>query len=429
MAEAVIIRGVRTPFVRAGEEFRDTPAPELGRLAVQELLYRCDIPPSEVDELIAGNVASPVDSANVARVISLRAGIPQDRIAHTVNRNCASGLESITEAAARIECGAARCIVALGVDSMSNVPLLFRKRFVDKLLALSKAKSAGQKLARMLKFRPGDFAPLIGIQLGLTDPVTGLLMGETAEKLAREYGISREAQDTFALHSHQKACAAVQTGKLQGETMALYPGPGTLCVSSDIGPRENQSLDRLRKLRPYFDRRWGSVTVGNSCGITDGAVALLLMDAEYAAAQGLQPIGRIRAKEYAGCDPSRMGLGPVYATARALHRAGLTMDDMDLIELNEAFAAQVLACQRAFENPPEDCGDVDAMRRLGPIDETRLNVNGGAIAIGHPVGATGGRLILTLLEELKRRDRQFGLATLCIGGGQGGAVIVERMAA
>jgi len=429
MAEAVIICGVRTPFVRAGEELRDMPAPELGRLAVRELLYRCGTRPSEVDELIAGNVASPVDSANVARVIALRAGIPRDRIAHTVNRNCASGLESVTEAAARIECGAARCIVALGVDSMSNVPLLFRKTFVDKLMALSRAKSAGQKVLSMLRFRPRDIAPLIGIQLGLTDPVTGMLMGETAEKLAREYGIEREEQDAFALRSHQKACAAIEAGRFQAETMDLFPGPGALSVSCDIGPRENQSLDRLRRLKPYFDRRWGSVTVGNSCGITDGAVALLLMDAEYAAARGLQPVGRIRAREYAGCDPSRMGLGPVYATARALQKSGLTMDEIDLIELNEAFAAQVLACQRAFESPPSDCGDGDAVSRLRPIDESRLNVNGGAIAIGHPVGATGGRLILTLLEELKRQDRQFGLATLCVGGGQGGAVIVERMAA
>lgn len=429
MPEAVIIGGVRTPFVRAGEDLWDTPAPELGRLAVQELLYRCEVPPTEIDELIAGNVASPVDSANVARVISLRVGIPKDRIAHTVNRNCASGLESVTEAAARIECGAVKAVVALGVDSMSNVPLLFRKRFVEKLLVLSKAKSFGQKLGGMLKFRPGDFAPLIGIKLGLTDPVTGLLMGETAEKLAREYHISRDEQDAFALKSHEKACAAIEAGRLNDETMTLYPESKSDPISGDIGPRDNQSMARLQKLKPYFDRRWGSVTVGNSCGVTDGAVALLLMEAERAASLGLQPIGRIRAKEYAGCDPSRMGLGPVYSTANALQAAGLTMDDIDLVELNEAFAAQVLACQRAFEKPPEDCGDSDATSRLRPLDEEKLNVNGGAIALGHPVGATGARLILTLLGELKRRDQQFGLATLCVGGGQGGAVIVERLAA
>jgi acetyl-CoA acyltransferase len=429
MPEAVIIGGVRTPFVRAGEDLRDTPAPELGRLAVQELLYRCDVPPAEIDELIAGNVASPVDSANVARVISLRAGIPKDRIAHTVNRNCASGMESVTEAAARIECGAAKTVVALGVDSMSNVPLLFRKKCVDKFAGLMRARTFGQKLSGMLKFRPSDFTPLIGLKLGLTDPVTGLLMGDTAEKLAREYHISRDEQDTFALKSHEKACAAIEAGRFQGETMTLYPQPKVTPISGDIGPRDNQSMARLQKLKPYFDRRWGSVTVGNSCGVTDGAVALLMMDADHAASLGLQPIGRIRAKEYAGCDPSRMGLGPVYSTAKALKAADLTMDEMDLVEINEAFAAQVIACQRAFENPPVDCGDSDATSRLRPIDEEKLNVNGGAIAIGHPVGATGGRLILTLLEELNRRDQQFGLATLCIGGGQGGAVIVERMAA
>lgn len=429
MPEAVIIGGVRTPFVRAGEDLRDTPAPELGRLAVQELLYRCDVSLSQIDELIAGNVASPVDSANVARVISLRAGIPKDRIAHTVNRNCASGMESVTEAAARIESGAAKTVVALGVDSMSNVPLLFRKKCVDKFAGLMRARSLGQKLGGMLKFRPSDFAPLIGLKLGLTDPVTGLLMGDTADKLAREYHISRDEQDTFALKSHEKACAAIEAGRFHDETMILYPQPKSAPINGDIGPRDNQSMARLQKLKPYFDRRWGSVTVGNSCGVTDGAVALLMMEADHAASLGLKPIGRIRAKEYAGCDPSRMGLGPVYSTAKALKAANLTMDDMDLVELNEAFAAQVIACQRAFEKPPADCGDSDAASRLRPIDEEKLNVNGGAIAIGHPVGATGGRLILTLLEELKRRDQQFGLATLCIGGGQGGAVVVERLAA
>ncbi len=211
--------------------------------------------------------------------------------------------------------------------------------------------------------------------------------------------------------------------------MTLYPEPKSEPVSEDIGPREEQSMQALQKLKPYFDRRWGSITVGNSCQVTDGAVALLLMSADRADSLGLTPIGKIRAREYAGCDPSRMGLGPVYSSAKALQAAGMTMDDIDLVELNEAFAAQVLACQRGFENPPEDCGESDAVRRLGPIDDEKLNVNGGAIALGHPVGATGARLILTLLRELERRGQQLGLATLCVGGGQGGAVIVERMAA
>jgi acetyl-CoA acetyltransferase family protein len=427
MKDVVIIGGVRTPFVKAGDVLLDTPAPELGRLVVQELLYRTDVLPSQIDELICGNVASPVDAANVARVISLRAGIPRDRVAHTVNRNCASGMESISQAADRIRSGQANAIVAVGVDSMSNIPLLFRKQFVEKLLELSKSRSLGQRLSRMAKFRLSDLAPVIGIKLGLTDPVTDLMMGETAEKLAREYHVSRDEQDRFALHSHQKAIAAWSAGRLADETMTLYPAPRSEALSTDIGPRDNQSMEKLGKMKPYFDRRWGTVTVGNSCQITDGAVALLLMEREHAQSLGLRPQGLIKATQFAGCDPARMGMGPVYSSAKALEAAGMTMDDVDLVELNEAFAAQVLACQRGFEKPPEDCNG--AAHRLKPIADDQLNVNGGAIALGHPVGATGARLVLTLLGELQRRDQAVGLATLCVGGGQGGAIIVERMAA
>lgn len=427
MKDVVIIGGVRTPFVKAADMLSDTPAPELGRLVVQELLYRTDVLPSQIDELICGNVASPVDAANVARVISLRAGIPRDRVAHTVNRNCASGMESISQAADRIRAGQAKAIVAVGVDSMSNIPLLFRKQFGEKLLELSKARSLGQRLSRMAKFRLADLAPVIGIKVGLTDPVTDLMMGETAEKLAREYHLSRDDQDRFALHSHQKAVEAWNAGRLSDETMTLYPASRFEPLSADIGPRDGQSMEKLGKMKPYFDRRWGTVTVGNSCQVTDGAVALLLMDREHAESLGLQPKAVIKAAEFAGCDPARMGMGPVYSSARALEAAGMTMDDIDLVELNEAFAAQVLACQRGFEKPPEDCNG--AAHRLKPIDDEKLNVNGGAIALGHPVGATGARLVLTLLGELERRDQAVGLATLCVGGGQGGAVIVERMAA
>ncbi len=429
MPQAVIVGGVRTPFVKAGGELNQVPAPELGRLVVQELLYRLDLLPSAVDELIAGNVVSPVDSANVARVIALRAGIPRERIAHTVNRNCASGFESLTEAVARVESGAVKSVMAVGVDSMSNVPLLFRKQFGEKLLKLSQAKSFGQKLGSLSRFRFADFAPVIGMKLGLTDPVSGMMMGDTAEKLAREYQIGRDEQDQFALQSHQKAVEAAKAGRFNEEVMTIYPPPASDPISADIGPRESQSLAALAKLSPYFDRRWGSVTVGNACGVTDGAVALMIMEAEHAKSLNLQPLGRIRGSAYAGCDPARMGLGPVYSTARALVDANMSLDDIDLIELNEAFAAQVLACVRGFANPPGDCTDAACRAKLKPLDLTKLNVNGGAIALGHPVGATGARLVLTLLHELRRRDQRFGLATACIGGGQGGAVIVERLAA
>jgi acetyl-CoA C-acetyltransferase/acetyl-CoA acyltransferase len=299
---------------------------------------------------------------------------------------------------------------------MSHIPLFYLKRFADKLLRLSTAKSAWQKLKTLASFRLSDLQPQIGIKLGLTDPVTGLLMGDTAEKLAREFHITREEQDQFALRSHQRAAEAWKENRLASEVMTVYADDrdsGVKAISQDIGFRADQSLEALAKMKPYFDRRWGSVTVGNSCQITDGAAALLIVEANTAREWGLTPFGRLRDYAYAGCDPARMGLGPVFATSRVLQQTGLTLGDMQLIELNEAFAAQAIACLRRFESP------------TGSIDLDRLNVNGGAIALGHPVGATGTRLILTLLHELRRRQLSRGLATLCIGGGQGGAVIVE----
>jgi acetyl-CoA acyltransferase len=426
MAEPIIVGGVRTPFVKAGGQFNFVPAQELGRVVVRELLERFNLDPAAIDEVITGNVA-PTDAANVSRVIALRAGIPKDRVAHTVNRNCASGLEAVTEAYERIRSGRAQAVIAVGVDSMSNIPVLWTKTLTDDFLEMSTAKSGWRKLRALAKIRPRDLAPVIGIKQGLTDPVSGLMMGDTAEKLAREYGISREAQDLFALRSHQRATAAWNEGRLQDEVLTYYPERSSAPVTRDIGPRDNQSLEALAKLKPYFDRRWGTVTVGNSCQVTDGAVALLLMDEERARALGLPRAGRIRGYAYAGCDPARMGLGPVYSTNRALRLTGMQLSDLELFEINEAFAAQVLACLKCFESPPADCAGTDGASVLGPIDEGKLNVNGGAIALGHPVGASGARLVLTVLNELARRKSTVGLATMCVGGGQGGAAIVERL--
>ncbi len=429
MPEAVIVGGVRTPFVKAGSLFNQLPAQELGRLVVRELLDRANLDPANVDELICGNVASPVDAANVGRVIALRAGIPRDKIAHTVSRNCASGFECVTQAVDRITSGRANCVVAVGVDSMSHIPLFYPKRFADKLLHLSSARSAWRKVKALASFRLSDLTPQIGIKLGLTDPVTGLMMGDTAEKLAREFKVTREEQDEFALRSHQLAAAAWADNRLASEVMTVYVDDrdgGVKPISRDNGFRADQSIEALAKLKPYFDRRWGSVTIGNSCQVTDGAAALLVAEAHTAREWGLTPLGRIRDYAYAGCDPTRMGLGPVFATSRVLQRTGLTLRDMQLVELNEAFAAQAIACLRGFDSPSGACsaagGDIAP---LGVLDLDRLNVNGGAIALGHPVGATGTRLVLTLLHELRRRKLSRGLATLCIGGGQGGAVVVE----
>jgi acetyl-CoA acyltransferase len=426
MPEAVIVGGVRTPFVKAAGPFNFVPAQDLGRLVVRELLERFNLDPAVIDEVITGNVA-PTDAANVSRVIALRAGIPKGSIAHTVSRNCASGLEAITEAFEQIRTGEAQAVIAVGVESMSNIPVIWTKSLTDKFLGMTQARSAWKKLLVAGRIRPRDLAPVIGIKQGLTDPVSGLMMGDTAEKLAREFDISREAQDLFALRSHERAIAAWNEGRLQDEVMTVYPEPKTVPVTRDVGPRENQSLEALAKLKPFFDRRWGTVTVGNSCQVTDGAVALLLMTDERARSLGLPRAGRIRGYAFAGCDPARMGLGPVYSTQRALHAAGMRLSELELFEINEAFAAQVLACLKCFESPPADCVGTDGASLLGPIDENRLNVNGGAIALGHPVGASGARLVLTLLNELARRKATLGLATMCVGGGQGGAAVIERL--
>jgi acetyl-CoA C-acetyltransferase/acetyl-CoA acyltransferase len=427
MDSPVIVGGVRTPFVKAAGALNHVPAQELGRWVVRELIERLNLDPATIDEVITGNVA-PSDAPNVSRVIALRAGIPKDRVAHTVNRNCASGLEAVSQAYERIRSGQAQAVIAVGVDSMSNIPVLWTKSLTDDFLEFSQAKTAWNKLRALARVRPRDLAPVIGIKQGLTDPVSGLMMGDTAEKLAREYGISREAQDLFALRSHQRATAAWNEGRFSDEVMTVYPEKLKGAVPRDVGPRENQSLEALGKLKPFFDRRWGTVTVGNSCQVTDGAVAVLLMAEERARSLGLPRIGRLRGYAYAGCDPSVMGLGPVYSSNRVLRATGVRMSDLDLIEINEAFAAQVLACLRCFESPPADCIGTDGASVLGPIDENRLNVNGGAIALGHPVGASGARLVLTLLNELGRRKQSLGLATMCVGGGQGGAAVVERIA-
>ncbi|MCS6978420.1 MAG: thiolase family protein [Gemmatales bacterium] len=429
MKRVAIVEGTRTPFVKAFGVLSEVPADELGRQAVLGLLHQADLAPHQVDQTVFGNVICPPDAVNISRVIALRAGIPQDRIAHTVHRNCASGMEAITTAAQLIHLGEAERIVAGGVESMSQAPLLFSKEAARQFLTLGKARSWTQKAKALLGFRPRHFRPVPSLKLGLTDPICGLIMGETAEVLAEEFGISREEQDRFALESHRRAVAAQQSGRLAEEITPLQPeGAAAVLdrkVEADIGPRPHQTLEDLVRLKPYF-RKNGTVTVGNSCQVTDGAVALLLMPEELARAEGRQPLGYLQAFSYAGCDPKRMGLGPVFAVAKLLRKTGLTLEDFELIELNEAFAAQVLACLKAFASQEFARKHLDRSEALGEIDPQKLNVNGGAIALGHPVGATGARLVLTLLKEMRRRNLHRGLATLCVGGGQGAALLLER---
>src|SRR5712671_2925391 len=347
----VIVDGVRTPFCKMGTDLARLGPDELGRVAVNALLTRTGLDPNQIDEVIFGCVGQPAEAANVARVIALRAGVPEGVPALTVHRNCASGCEALTQAYERLAAGSGSVFVVGGTESMSQIPLLFRQAAATKFAALARAKTFGQKLGALASFRPSDFQPRIGLQLGLTDPVCGLNMGETAELLAREHGITRELQDSFAVESHARALAARE--KLAEEICPVYPtGKSAKPITMDNGPRTDQTPEILAKLRPVFDRRNGTVTAGNSSQITDGAVALLVMSEAKASELGYKPLGALTGYAYAGCDPARMGLGPVYAIAKAEDKLGLGVDHADIVEINEAFAAQVLAvlkCLRSDE--------------------------------------------------------------------------------
>lgn len=413
-----ILSGMRTPFSRAHDELSHVSAADLGVTAVKAALTKANQPVDAIDEVIMGNVAAPADAANIARVVALRAGMPQNKIAHTVNRNCASGMESILTGWQIIESGRARVVLAGGTESMSNIPFLVGKEAAEILIDLARAKSILQKLRILKRLRPRHIKPVHAALLGLTDPVCGLNMGETAEKLATEFGISRGDQDTFALESHLKAATAQDRCFLSGEIIPCQNVDKDLCI------RPNQSLEALRKLRPAFAAD-GSVTPGNSCPLTDGAAAVVLAPAEAVDINCIKPLGYITDYAIVGCDPSRMGLGPVYATAKLLQQTGLRLVNFDLFELNEAFAAQVLACLTAFESASFANKELNISKALGSVPRDRLNVNGGAIALGHPVGTTGTRMVLTLLRALKERGLHRGLAALCVGGGQGVAMVVE----
>lgn len=425
MDRIAIVDGIRTPFVKSWTFFEDIPAQRLGAVAVRELLEITRLDPNLVDEVIIGAVAQPPEAANVARVISLYAGIPKEKRAYTVSRNCASGFESATSAYEKIQCGLDEIVIAGGAESMSNIPLLFGKDITKILTRLNKAKTIFEKIKLFSGIRPRHFKPVVGLMLGLSDSVCGLNMGQTAEVLAKEFAIPRKEQDEFALMSHQRAIAG--RPKLREEITPVYiPPKFKKVVEDDNGPRENQTIENLCKLKPYFDRYTGTVTIGNSCQVTDGASALLIMKEEKAKEMGYEPLGYIRAYTYVGLEPAKMGLGPAYAIPAALKKAGLSLKEIDLIEINEAFAVQVLACLRLLDSKEFAEKNRFSPETVGKIGMDRLNVNGGAIALGHPVGVTGTRLILTLLREMKRRKNRFALASLCVGGGQGGAVVLER---
>ena len=420
MKEVYVLAGTRTPFSRMGSDLAQLSASDLGREVTTALLNQSGIDPHGIDEVIMGCVCQPADAANVARVIALRSGIPEHIPAVTVHRNCASGFEAITTAYERIQANRGELYLVGGAESMSNAPLLYNSGAVKKYGLLAKAKSLSARLKVLSSFRPKDFAPIIGLQVGLTDPVSGLNMGQTAEVLAREYDLSRTDLDTFAAESQGKALQ--NTEARAREISSIYTNGKA--VNSDNGVREDSSVDRLARLRPVFDRKTGVVTAGNSSQITDGAVALLVGTSEAAQKHNLTPLGRLVDYAHVGCDPVRMGLGPVKAIEAVNHRAQLSLDDADLIEINEAFAAQVLACTKALADP-EYAQKAGLSAPLGAIDPMKLNRLGGSIALGHPVGATGARLVLSALHQLQDTNQKRALVSACVGGGQGTALWLE----
>lgn len=424
MERIAIIDGIRTPFCKMATSFNDMGAQDLGRIAARELFERTALDLKLLDEVIIGNVCQPPDAANIARVIALLAGVPKEVPAFTVHRNCASGIEAAVQAEIKIKAGEGSLYLAGGTESMSNVPFFYPKKFQEFMMQLQKAKTTPQKLSVITQFRLKLLTPQIGLQLGLTDPVCGLNMGQTAEVLAKEFGISRREQDEFALASHLNALAAKD--KLREEIVSVIPGPKfKAAVTDDNGPREGQTMEALAKLRPYFDRASGTVTAGNSSQITDGAAMLLIASESRAKELGYAPLGYIRASAFSGVEPNRMGIGPAHAIPKALKKAGMKLSDIQSVEINEAFAAQVLACLKALESD-SFAKQFGYEGYTGTIDRKTLNVNGGAIALGHPVGTTGARLILTMLKHMQRNNLNRGLVSLCIGGGQGAAVILER---
>ena len=412
-AALAICGGVRTPFVRSFGALLGVKVDDLARAVFVETIDRVGVDPSTIDEVILGCAGQPVHAMNVARVAALRAGVPPSVPAVTVHRNCASGVEAIGAGLRRVRAGEADVLLVGGAEAMSDAPFHLVRSANHKLLRAFNTKGTLAKLARLWKLRLKELVPRDTLRPALTDPISGLIMGDTAEVLAREHAISREAQDAYAAESQRRAAAARERGVFRQESMALpVPPRFDRLVEEDDGIRPDATAEKLARLRPVFDRRFGSVTVGNACQITDGAAALLVASEDGASRAGLPVLGWVRDVMTVGCDPRRMGLGPAWVIPKLLQKHALGADDVALLEINEAFAVQVLAC-------------LDAMPEL-TIPRDRLNVNGGAIGLGHPVGATGIRIVLTLLLELRRRGARYGVASLCVGGGQGAAVLVEN---
>ncbi len=425
-----VIDGARTPFLKSKNRPGPFSASDLATQAGRSLLARQPFAPDELDEVILGCAAPSVDEVNIGRVAALRMGCGQKVPAWTVMRNCASGMQAIDSGISNILSGRAQIVLAGGVDALSRAPLLYGDKMVLWFSSMAAARSTGQRLANFARIPLASLlTPVIGIMKGLTDPMVGLLMGQTAENVAHRFGITRPQMDAYSARSHERVIKAQDAGVLApggGEVEALYDTKGNVYTLDD-GVRRDASMQNLAKLKPFFDRKYGNVTPGNSSQITDGAAWLILASEELVAKNDLEPIGRIVDSEWAGLDPAHMGLGPVHAATPILRRHGLRLDDVDYWEINEAFAAQVLGCLAAWQDEKYCREELGLDAPLGEIDPEKLNVDGGAIALGHPVGASGARIVLHLIRTLRRHKAKRGIASICIGGGLGGAMLVEAL--
>ena len=419
-----IVAGIRTPFLRSGTDFRDMTAVELGSMAVRELVARADVDPKTIDLVIYGTVIPSVAQPNIAREVIFGAGLPAAINGYSVVRACASSNQAITDAAEKIALGLAEVVVAGGAESLSDVPILVGKKLRNRLLALSKAKTFGARLAVFKGFSPKELVPM---PPAIAEYTTGLSMGDSAEKMAKENHISRQTQDELTLRSHQRAAAGWESGVLAREVVPVpVPPRFSTVVTSDNIIRKDTSLPQMAKLPPVFDRKFGTITAANSSPLTDGASAVVLMSEERAKAEGRRPLAYIRSWADAAVDPAGQLLqGPAYAAPIALDRAGLGLKDMGRIEMHEAFAAQVLSNLQAFASEAFAREKLGRAAPLGEVDPAILNVYGGSIAIGHPFGATGARLVTTLSNELARTGLPYGLLTVCAAGGLGHAMVLE----
>lgn len=421
-----IVDGNRTPFLKARGKPGNFAAADLAVYAAREILARQPVEPEEIGEVVTGCMIPSPDEANIGRLIALRLGCGHKVPGYTVQRNCASGMQAVDSALKDIAMGRHDVVLAGGTESMSHAPLLYNDKAVNWFAQMMTCKTMGQKLKMFLKLRPAMLAPVISLLHGLADPLSGLSMGCTAEIMAKHFNITREEMDEFAARSHQRLAKAIDEGIYKNEITPIFDEAGNV-YDYDDGLRRDSTPENLKKLKPFFDRKFGKVTAANSSQITDGSAFLMLASEAGLKKYGLKPMAVIKDVEWAAVDPDEMGLGPVHAATPILLRNNLGLNDLDYWEINEAFAAQVIGCLRAWDSA-EYCKEFLGLDKpLGKLDENKLNIHGGAVAQGHPVGASGARIVLHMVHTLKLKKAKQGIAAICIGGGQGGAMLIENI--